>query len=437
MVDTRQRAAPVGQAGPGEVAGFMTRERFIWGLRYGEVTAVGIGVLYPLMRLLGFFSIRTGLAFLVLGAVLLPANLVGRRLYRRSTHVGGIVLLGIVLNVFLLIVAIHWTSGVQSPFLPLFAILAVGSSVHVDFKTSVLMSVLAGLLLLAMGLLEYEGALPHVPLFSHREDPGLYLQLPYVVFIPVSLLAFMLLVSYGSGSLAGKIREREIELRMQEKERWAALGHFSAVVAHEIKNPLGAIRGAAGLLGRDDLSAPDRTRMSDTIRGEVDRLDRLVVDYLRFARPREPNLREVDLGEIVRRVENQVRMEFAPSGVKLDCETGGRPHRVRADADQLFEALLNLVQNARQAVAVGGRVWIKVMPVGPSAVALEVNDNGPGVSIELRRKILEPFFTTKAKGSGLGLSVVKQIVDVHGGTLDVGEREGGGAAFKIVLPEEA
>jgi two-component system sensor histidine kinase HydH len=256
------------------------------------------------------------------------------------------------------------------------------------------------------------------------------LHLGYVTFVPIAILLKMLSISFGTGYLSQRLRQYEIELQSHEQKRWADLGHFSAVVAHEVKNPLTGIKGAAALIERES-STPQAQRMARAIQDEVTRLDHLVVQYLSFARPRPLQTAPVSVNDVIQKALAMQSMASAAGAVRIHHELQAGLPLVMGDAEQLYEALLNLVQNSAQAAA-NGEVWIRSRTSG-SWIEVEVADSGPGIAAELLPKIFEPFVTTKPKGSGLGLAVVRRIVEAHGGSIAAANRAEGGASFTIRL----
>ncbi|HLV67051.1 MAG TPA: ATP-binding protein [Polyangiaceae bacterium] len=232
--------------------------------------------------------------------------------------------------------------------------------------------------------------------------------------------------------------------RLQERDRLAALGEMAAGLAHEVKNPLGAIKGAAQLLGdtgsRLDVSEREFVGI---ILEEVERLDRVVGSVLDYARPSKGELHAVDAGAVVRRTLTVLASDRAED---WDVETHiaeGLP-LIRADAEQLRQVLMNLVRNAIQAV--GGRGKVRVSAAlrergpgafaaeGPAWVEISVRDEGPGIAPQVLEKLFVPFFTTKPTGTGLGLAVSQRLVEEMGGRIEVTSRPGAGSTFTVVLP---
>jgi len=239
--------------------------------------------------------------------------------------------------------------------------------------------------------------------------------------------------------------------RMQERDRLAALGQMAAGLAHEVKNPLGAIKGAAQLLG--DPSHDVKLGKADLefvsiILEEVERLDRVVGSVLDYARPSKGDVGAVDVNAVVKRT-----LTVLASDRTEECElrtelTEALPP-VRADAEQLRQVLINLVRNAVQAM--GGQGTVQVVtrlrserssaalgrdPAAPPTdwIEIAVRDEGPGIAPQVQKNLFVPFFTTKDRGTGLGLAISQRVVEEMGGRIEVVSRPGAGSTFSLVLP---
>ncbi|HET8541333.1 MAG TPA: GAF domain-containing protein [Anaeromyxobacter sp.] len=220
--------------------------------------------------------------------------------------------------------------------------------------------------------------------------------------------------------------------RLIQGERLAALGEMSAVVAHEVRNPLGVIFNSLGSLRRLVRPSGDAKMLLDIVGEEADRLNRIVGDLLDFARPATPELRPEPLDRVV---EDAVVAALAqrPNGIDVARELDPALPAVPMDPRLVRQAVLNVVVNAVQAMPEGGRITLRTRAEREEAV-LEVEDTGPGIPDEVRARIFEPFFTTKASGTGLGLAVVRRIVEGHGGTVVVRSRPGEGTLFALRFP---
>jgi signal transduction histidine kinase len=230
--------------------------------------------------------------------------------------------------------------------------------------------------------------------------------------------------------------------RMQERDRLAAIGQMAARLAHEVKNPLGAIKGAAQLLAEPSPGAAEIDASSREFLGiileEVDRLDRVVGSVLDYARPTKGNPAPVDVNGVVRRTA-QILSSDRDDDVALDLDLAEDLPRIRVDAEQLRQVLMNLVRNATQAMNGRGRVVLgtRSRPGQRSQgswVELRVTDSGPGISQKVLKNLFVPFYTTKNQGTGLGLAISQRLVQSAGGTIEVNTHEGAGTTFTVVLP---
>lgn len=220
------------------------------------------------------------------------------------------------------------------------------------------------------------------------------------------------------------------ETQVQRAETLAAMGRMTAGIAHEIRNPLGIIRATASRLKKryDSPTQPDER--FDFITQEVDRLSGILSGYLAFARDEPLRAEPVDLAPVVGRAVRMMQPELG--GIEVDLQLP--PTCVaRADAQRLQQLLMNLLINSAQAMPEGGRLRLELHD-GRREILLRVDDSGPGFPAN-RSRLLEPFVTTREKGSGLGLVVVARIVEQHGGRLELGTADLGGARVDVHLPK--
>ncbi len=228
--------------------------------------------------------------------------------------------------------------------------------------------------------------------------------------------------------------------QLVRRERLAALGELAAVVAHEVRNPLGVIFNSLVSLRRVLKPQGDAAMLLDIVGEEADRLNRIVGDLLDFARPTEPSLQPEPLTSLVAGALDAAAALAGGSKVELRVHQVEPMPSVPVDARMLRQAILNLVINGVQAMPKGGAIDVYLSTEekqGRKLALIEVADNGPGVPPDLTERIFQPFFTTKAAGTGLGLAVVKRIVEAHHGELTLTSRPGEGARFTVRLPVEA
>ena len=216
-------------------------------------------------------------------------------------------------------------------------------------------------------------------------------------------------------------------------DRLKSLGELAAGMAHEVRNPLSAIRGAVDIIAKEISPDSPRRKFVGVIEEEVDRLNRLVGEFLSFAKPRQPERTPTDLSELVESVVTFTSKEADNNGVRLVTRLDERLQAVSLDREQIRQVLLNLIINAIHAMPEGGTVEIGTS-LGSESVELWVRDHGVGIEPGTRDKIFDPFFTTKQQGSGLGLSIAYQIVKQHGGEIELRDVDGPGALFVIRLP---
>jgi signal transduction histidine kinase len=226
-------------------------------------------------------------------------------------------------------------------------------------------------------------------------------------------------------TLRDTMEEMRQALRARDEERETLL----AGIAHEIRNPLGGMDLFTGLLAEELDGRPEAAHVA-RVRAELASLERVVEEFLDFARVRPLDLAPFDLAALGAEVADLALPLAAERGVRLSVKAAGSAH---ADRERLRGALLNLVRNAVEASPPDGAVEIAAR--GDAAGAeIEVRDRGPGLTPEARARLFRPFFTTKEKGTGLGLALAKKVVDAHGGELAVRPRDGGGTVARVALP---
>jgi two-component system, NtrC family, sensor histidine kinase HydH len=235
---------------------------------------------------------------------------------------------------------------------------------------------------------------------------------------------------------------RELERAQAEarrSERLAALGHLSAGLAHEIRNPLGVIKGSAEMLHQKlEASNPLASELAGYISSEVNRASALVTRFLDFARPLRTETRPLQVTALLDQAINSVAGQWQGGTVAVQREYGKDLPLLPLDEKLCEQAFLNLVQNAYEAMdGDGGILRVKASAVrsnGRDGVEVRLQDTGPGVPAEMRDQIFNPFVTTKKTGVGLGLSIVSKIVDEHHGTIRLESGDGNGAGFVIFFP---
>jgi len=239
---------------------------------------------------------------------------------------------------------------------------------------------------------------------------------------------------------------RDLEEEIEQAQTLAALGEMAASVAHEVRNPLGAIGGYAGLLERDLEISDGRRDLVKKIMEGVARLDRIVTNLLTYTRPLTPNLREEDLKKIIQEALFffQIGLDGKRKNLKPVTKFHTKDLKAKINPDLIQEALLKLFDNALHAMPDDGELRIETdlrrsvaeegSEKGRSRIEIKVSDTGKGLSEEAKKKLFSPFFTTRPDGIGLGLAIVKKIVRMHKGELHMHSISGKGTTFTISLP---
>lgn len=229
----------------------------------------------------------------------------------------------------------------------------------------------------------------------------------------------------------------EVEFR-RRVDRFASVGHLSAIIAHEIRNPLTGIRTTIQYVGKKlgDAHAVLRVDLEDAIK-ELDRIEQFTTDLLEFSRPKSFQLLTQDLTPVLEKVLDNLEKQFADAGVSVKRDFAAELPSIPIDADAIQQVFLNLALNALEAVGTGGQLRVTTSSRRyRSRLAVEVafHDTGCGIPEEIIEKIFDPFYTTKSAGTGLGLSISLQIVREHQGRITVRNRSQGGTTFRLSFP---
>lgn len=265
----------------------------------------------------------------------------------------------------------------------------------------------------------------------------------------VKVLVFLAIIVCGAYSVSEAFHEvkesratleqayhqlKAAQKSLVESEKLAALGTAAASVAHEIRNPLGVLNNAIGGLQRCEVLSEDDRELLDLMEAEVDRLNEIVTEFLRFARPRPLAVQRAHLPALVKEVIKEVE-RAAPQDVpiKIISRLDNNLPVCSLDPAQMKHALLNLLTNAVQALPRGGTICVEGAH-RDGAADIRVTDTGEGISDEVLAKVFSPFFTTKADGTGLGLTIARRIVRAHGGDISISSHEGRGTTVVLTLP---
>jgi signal transduction histidine kinase len=342
----------------------------------------------------------------------------------------------ILLNLALLYLLIGFTGGVNSPYWLLLTLPVLSGAAALGVMGTLVVSVLAAGFYLSFFLLidwrKFE---------IYQED----------ISATVVRMVFLLMAGLLANALAEDLRVQtqnsrraaeqlsaaneqlqQAEDAVRRSDRLAALGQLSAGLAHELRNPLGTIRGSAEMLGRSVSSENEVAReVAGFIASEVDRANSLITRFLHFARPLELRADTADLAQTIDRAIANVEREV--TGISIYKNYAPEIPPFRFDAELMERVLYNLILNATQASSPGGTVTVKTRAADGTA-EISVIDRGSGIDAAHLNTIFNPFFTTKPEGVGLGLAIVAKIVDEHGGKISVESEAGRGSVFRVQIP---
>jgi len=232
---------------------------------------------------------------------------------------------------------------------------------------------------------------------------------------------------------------KNLNEEMARHKRLVALGKLSAGIAHEIRNPLSSIRGLAQFVFNSFSKIDERKEDLNTIIQEVDRLNKLVVQVLDFSKLKKPNLTRFSLNDLIKKITELFKLEINDKQIKFNLKLSPDISQVQADEDQVRQVLMNVIINATQAIPKKGEIKIKTEKAllkGEPAMKLIIEDSGIGIPEKDFNQIFDPFFSTKDKGFGLGLSIVYKLIEAHQGEIKVESKEGEGTKFVIFLPQK-
>ncbi|HEV7927411.1 MAG TPA: ATP-binding protein [Verrucomicrobiae bacterium] len=251
------------------------------------------------------------------------------------------------------------------------------------------------------------------------------------------------LLAYRDWILPLHVKLVETQSLAERHEKLASLGMLAAGVAHEIRNPLTAIKAAVFI--QQKKFPPGSPEASDAalVQREILRLERIVTEFLQFARPSEPELTAMSSNQPLKEVQALLAPALAKDNIQLLLEVS-TPLPVKVDGEQMKQVLINLVQNAAESIGHNGSITLRSRPDRKplaqgetDVVILEVADTGVGIAPDVEKRLFDPFFTTKAEGTGLGLSIAACIVQKHGGALQYQTQVNHGTTFGIILPRAA
>ncbi len=248
------------------------------------------------------------------------------------------------------------------------------------------------------------------------------------------LLILIFVVKRGETIIQHRALERiRLKEQLSRAEHLSSLGEMVAAVSHEIRNPLGIIKSSAELLKKKTAKSDPNNTIPQIVIEESERLNNIITDFLNFARPRKPNLIQCRVEEVIDKNIAFLSSQIKRQNYHIDTDYDQHLPEIIADTDMLYQAFLNILINAMQAMPGGGKIKIAVLSK-PKWITIMFADKGQGIPDEIIDKIWSPFFTTKEKGTGLGLGIVRNIVESHEGNIQIENRSTSGARITINLP---
>lgn len=226
---------------------------------------------------------------------------------------------------------------------------------------------------------------------------------------------------------------KETQRRLAQTERLATLGELMAGVAHEVRNPLTAIRGYVQII-RQQTSLPVHQEYLSVVLKEIDSINRVIQQLLDFSRPRQSQWQQVLLNSLIEETLILVQTSGVQARIAFNFKQDKELPAIVADRELLKQVILNILINAVQAISTCGEIRIRTLSYSTTQQAVIIEDNGCGIDIALQKKIFDPFFTTKASGTGLGLALSQRIINAHQGDIHVASMPGCGATFTLILP---
>jgi signal transduction histidine kinase len=254
------------------------------------------------------------------------------------------------------------------------------------------------------------------------------------VVMGVLFLALLFVVKRGESIIEKRAQERlKLKEQLSRAEHLSTLGEMVAGISHEIRNPLGIIKSSSELLKKKMTNYDPSNSIPDIIIEESIRLNNIITDFLNFAKPKIPNLMDCNVEAVLEKNINFLASHIEKEGYTVAKHYDNNIPEITADSDMLYQAFLNILINAMQAMPEGGKIHVAIQSTD-NTVKIFFEDDGEGIPQDLMEKIWDPFFTTKAKGTGLGLGIVKNIIESHSGSVQISAKPGAGARVKVELP---
>jgi len=257
--------------------------------------------------------------------------------------------------------------------------------------------------------------------------------LTYAIVMGILFMVLLFVVKRGESISEKRAQERlKLKEQLSRAERLSSLGEMAAGISHEIRNPLGIIRSSAELLRKKMAVLDPANAIPNVIVEETNRLNDIVTDFISYAKPKKPNLIPCRVGDIIEKNLKFLESQMKEQGYQILRHYENNLPEIMADSAMIYQAFLNILINAMQAMPQGGNIYIGI-GVNDKFVNIIFEDEGEGVQAEVLGKIWEPFFTTKETGTGLGLGIVKNIVESHGGNIHIEPRDLRGTRVSVNL----
>jgi len=254
------------------------------------------------------------------------------------------------------------------------------------------------------------------------------------VLMGAVFVVLVYVVKRGEGIIQKRVMERlRLKERLAHAERLSSLGEMAAGISHEIRNPLGIIRSSAELLKKKVAKVDPENSIPDIIVEEASRLNSIITDFINYAKPRSPNFGACRVEEVIGKNITFLEAQIKEQGYVIKKNYQNSLPEIMADGTMLYQSFLNILINAMQSMPEGGRILVEVSS-SDQIVTVHFDDEGQGIPNENLEKIWDPFFTTKEMGTGLGLGIVKNIVESHGGSIQIVNRPIRGTRVTIELP---
>lgn len=254
------------------------------------------------------------------------------------------------------------------------------------------------------------------------------------IVMGIFFIVLRFVVKHGEKNIERRAAERlRLEEKLRQAEHLSAIGEMTAGVSHEIRNPLGIIKSSAQLLKKKKEKLDAKSGIPDIIIEESARLDNIITDFLNFAKPKIPDLHPCRIEDILEKNIDSLAPQFEKQNITISKHIADYLPDVMADSTMLHQAFLNILINAAQALEKNGKIAIKIR-YEDGHILVNIVDNGSGINEEVLKKIWTPFFTTKETGTGLGLGIVKNMIEAHNGTIAITSIPSKGADAQISLP---